>query len=270
MPRCRHGFTTGRAMVPRDGDIDRAVSHAIAAGDRDLAGEPDLGQRRRVRPYGSPRDRARLARQLHGRSACYSPALCLSRATRTPRRGQRWGGGAMDGDCARSARRTRDPRTRAIVVAARILRASGAAREGAVKMREDVQAGIELLASDSPWRPLCLLIDGRLASSVHRARRRATSLEEGVRTAARHHTLRRNALPFAARSACDRRGGHGRGRAPVADWRWRRLSTSASAIIRPRLWPSPCRLSSARAGAARKRRLLTRRPPSGSSPGSTR
>ena len=72
----------------------------------------------------------------------------------------------------------------AMGVAARIIRASGAAREGAEKMRADVQAGYPLLASDSPWRPLCRLIEGvslHLCGDRDGAR---TALEEGVRMSA--------------------------------------------------------------------------------------
>ncbi len=61
------GSTRGRAGMFRDcGDIDRAVSHAIQSGDRDLAGQTDLAERRVVCQQRPARDCPRLARELHG------------------------------------------------------------------------------------------------------------------------------------------------------------------------------------------------------------
>ena len=75
-----------------------------------------------------------------------------------------------------------------------------------MKMRADVQAGYPLLAIDSPWRPLCRLIEG---VSLHLCGDRGgarTVLEEGVRLGATStpsvQTLCRAQLAL----ICDRRG----------------------------------------------------------------
>ena len=185
-PRSLRGSTRARAAGSAiAGDVDRAVSHAIQSGDRELAAEPDLAKRRRVRQQRPARDCPRLARELHRRSAGRI-AGPLSRARdRSPRRGQRRRGRAMDRDRAGATRALGQRRgDDALAAAARILRASGAARDGALKMREDVQAGFEILATDSPWRSLCRLIEGvslHLCADREGAQR---PLEDGARAGA--------------------------------------------------------------------------------------
>ena len=172
--------TRASEWFQEQGDVDRAVTHAIASGDRGLATKLIWAN---VAAFVSTGRHATvggwLANFTDDRLAS-SPALCLSRATLHLAEGnggevERWTGVALD--------RISTPDDEAFTVAARILRASGAARDGAVQMREDVQAGIRLLASDSPWRPLCFLIDGvsrHLCAEREDAQR---SLEEGARTA---------------------------------------------------------------------------------------
>ena len=68
------------------GDIDRAVPHAIQSGDRELAAEPDLAvlALHTCRPGG--RQRSAAGSTLHRGAAATSPELCLARATVPPGR----------------------------------------------------------------------------------------------------------------------------------------------------------------------------------------
>ena len=110
-----------------------------------------------------------------------SPALCLAQATIALAEGNggqvelstgialdRLNGSEASGDAVSAA-------------AARIIRASGAARDGSLRMREDIQAGFGFLGADSPWRSLCHLVVGvshHLCGDRIGARR---PLEDGVR-----------------------------------------------------------------------------------------
>jgi len=169
------------AWYDERGDIDRAVQHGIEAGDRELAAEliwvnsavyVSSGRHATVRGWLANFSDAQLAT---------SPLLCLARATTHLADGDggevdRWTGVALD-------RLDGSPASypAGLDVAARVIRASGAAREGIATMGTDVRAAYGLLPSDSPWRPLCCLIDGvalHLSSDRDGAR---VALEEGAR-----------------------------------------------------------------------------------------
>lgn len=166
------------------GDIDRAVPHAIESGDRELAASLIWGN---APAYVSSGRHATVRGWLANFSEeqlATSPELCLARATVPLAEGngsevERWTGIALDQLGAADA-----PGDEVVAAAARIIRASGAARDGAMRMREDVQAGLEFLGTDSPWRPLCHLIDGvsrHLCADREGAQR---PLEDGARAAA--------------------------------------------------------------------------------------
>ncbi len=163
------------------GDLDRAVPHAVESGDRKLAAGliwasaaayVSTGRQATVRGW--------LAHYTEDQLAT-SPELCLARATLPLADGnggevELWTGIALDQLAVSD-----DPDDQVTAATARIIRASGAARDGAMQMRKDVQAGIEQLTADSPWRALCHLIDGvshHLCGDREGARR---PLEDGVR-----------------------------------------------------------------------------------------
>jgi LuxR family transcriptional regulator, maltose regulon positive regulatory protein len=168
------------------GDIDRAVSHAIDSGDRELAGEliwansavhESSGRHATVRGWLANFSDAQLAE---------SPRLCLARATGHLAEGD---GGAVERWTAVALERLEASGPgydagESLALAARIIRASGAARDGVVAMGADVGAAFPSLPSDSPWRPLCRLIEGaslHLTSDREGARR---VLEDGARMGA--------------------------------------------------------------------------------------
>ncbi len=166
------------------GDIDRAVSHAIQSGDRELAAQMIW---RNVASYVSNGRHATvrgwLANYTDDQTAA-SPFLCLARATGHLAEGdggevERWTGIALE----RLAHEDNAEAT-AAAGAARVLRASGAARDGVLAMRQDAQAGFEMLPADSSFRPLCRLIEGaslHLCSDRESARR---PLDDGARAGA--------------------------------------------------------------------------------------
>ncbi len=162
------------------GDIDRAVTHAVEAGDRNLAARliwssagnfVSNGRHATVREW--------LASFTENQIAAL-PRLCLARATQHLAEGdggkvERWTALALEG----LENGAGDP---ALVAAARVIRASGAAMDGAVQMRNDAQAGYDVLPAGSPFRPLCQLIEGasfHLCSDRKAARR---PLEDGARS----------------------------------------------------------------------------------------
>lgn len=166
------------------GDVDRAVRHAVEAGDRDYAA--DLIWSSAAAYVSSGRHAT-----VRGWLAHYSddqlntsPKLCLARATVHLAEGD---GGAVElwTEIALDRLEPSNALEDALLAAAaRIIRAAGAARDGAVRMREDVHGGLEFLAPGSPWRSLCHLIDGvsrHLCADREGARR---PLEDGVRAGA--------------------------------------------------------------------------------------
>ena len=103
-PRWRPSLHTRASAWYRErGDVDRAVVHAIEAGDRDLAGEPDLGERAE---YASSGRHA----TVRGWLANFSDAQLARLAAALPRAGdgapgggRRGGGRALDGPGAGTA-----------------------------------------------------------------------------------------------------------------------------------------------------------------------
>ena len=164
-------------------DFDRAVFHAIQAGDRDLAAEVIWSN---ASSYVSTGRHATVRGWLDyftDEQQAASPPLSLAHAMLALAEGngadiERWTGKAL-GKLEASDK----PADAITAMAARIIRASGAARDGIVRMRKDVQAGFELVGTDSPWRPLGHLMEGvslHLSSDLDGARR---PLEDGAREA---------------------------------------------------------------------------------------
>jgi LuxR family maltose regulon positive regulatory protein len=162
-------------------DTESAVKHAIAAGDRDGAGRLIW---RNTAAYASRGRDATLRHwlsQFGEREITASPALCLTAATT----------GLSAGDGARVEHFTAAAQeglkalpashAESLELAARVIRASGAARNGVKQMREDVAGTYALLPEDSPWRSLCRMLEGtsyHLTGDLEGAER---LLEEGAR-----------------------------------------------------------------------------------------
>lgn len=163
------------------GDMDRAVQHAIETGDPNLAGELVWANAAAYTSSGRHATVRGWMKNFSEEQVAAQPPLCLAQATLDLAEGdgagvERWTGIALD-TLGRSGGAERDLRT----VTAGVIRASGSARDGAAKMREDVRKGLPFLAADSPWKPLCHLIDGvslHLCADLEGARR---ALEDGVR-----------------------------------------------------------------------------------------
>ena len=163
-------------------DIDHAVKHAIAAGNRDRAGELIWANTAAYASRGRDATLRRWLGEFSDREITESPALCLTAATTGLSAGdggrvEHWTAAAAEG--VKAARST--PESKSLESAARVIRAAGAARDGVVQMRADVVGAYEGLPADSPWRSLCRLIEGvsyHLAGDRNTAR---TLLEEGSR-----------------------------------------------------------------------------------------
>jgi LuxR family transcriptional regulator, maltose regulon positive regulatory protein len=164
--------------------FDRAVPHAIAAGDVERAGDLIWG---RAASYSSAGLESTLQHWLDAfteEQIASVPTLCLALATCRLSQGdgaqvEQWTATALrllaDGD--------RDDRE-ALALAARAIKASGAATEGVVRMRADSARAYAGLPDDSPWRSLCRFTEGvgyHLAGDRPRARK---ALEEGARRGA--------------------------------------------------------------------------------------
>ena len=168
----------------REGDIDHAVSHAIAARDPELAADliwaaaPD---------YASTGREATIRRWLENFTQdqlVSSPPLCLAMALMCLHRGngglvEHWTAAAVEG-----LKAVRRQDAAAITSAATLLRASGAANDGVVTMRTDIESVYQLFPDDSPYRSLCRFMEGvsrHLIGDFEQARR---LLDEGARRGA--------------------------------------------------------------------------------------
>jgi LuxR family maltose regulon positive regulatory protein len=164
-------------------DSDRALHHAVAASDTARvaalmwASAPACVSRARngrVESWLSSFTPDQIAAQ---------PALALAAANSHLLKGefdavQRWESAAV-----RTLTDTAPAeRTRGLEASVAILQAAGASR-GLQHMGEDSARGYELEREDSPWRPICCLLEGvalQVTGEFERARPR---LEEGVRRA---------------------------------------------------------------------------------------
>lgn len=142
------------------GEIDRAVPHAIATGDVDLAGDLIWSH---AATYSSVGREATLELWLDAFSEPQIEAcapLCLVRATCGLSAGD---GGTVAHWVARALALVAEhprPDADALRVAAGAIRAAGSARDGVVRMHADALAAFELLPEDAPWRNLCRLVEG--------------------------------------------------------------------------------------------------------------
>ena len=166
------------------GDADRAIDHAVAAGDLARAGElvwasvPGHVWRGRAAAV-QRRLRRFTADQIESQ-----PTLALALAHTHLAKGElgpaeRWAAAAENAVLARAGGQDRD----SLAAGVALLRAA-AAREGLDQMLAEAGRAYEAEAEDSPWRALCCLLSGvaqHLSGDREAARR---SLNEGVRRAA--------------------------------------------------------------------------------------
>jgi LuxR family maltose regulon positive regulatory protein len=165
------------------GDLDRAVQHAVTAGDAACAAEL-IGAR--GPEYASERRNGTLRRWLSSFTVdqvAAHPALALAAATSHLMHGE------LDAvrHCESAAQRTHretpaEERSHALESAVAILHAT-VAGEGIVRMGEDAARAYALEPEDSRWRSLCCLLEG-VADHLTGDRDAAEGrLEEGVRRA---------------------------------------------------------------------------------------
>ena len=160
------------------GDTDRAVHHAICAGD--IAGAGELVWSSVVPAVGHGRQatiEAWLARFTDAQIAA-QPALALAAASIQLARGQadlaeHWA------SIAAAARR----RPAAVEAGIAIMRAA-LARDGIPRMGEDAARAYRLEPEDSPRRALCCLLAGTAELVAGRYDEAVRQLEEGARSAA--------------------------------------------------------------------------------------
>ena len=162
-------------------DIDHAVKHAIAAGNRDRAGELIWANTAAYASRGRDATLRRWLAEFSDREITESPALCLTAATTSLSAGdgarvEHWTAAAAEG--VKAARPT--PESTSLESAARVIRAAGAARDGVVQMRADVVGAYEGLPADSPWRSALPPDRGGLVPPHRRPQHRADAARGGL------------------------------------------------------------------------------------------
>ena len=162
-------------------DLEGAVKHAIEAGDRRRAGDLIWANTAAYASGGRDATLRLWLSQFSEREITESPSLCLTAATTSLSAGdgaqvEHWTAAALEG--LKDAPPGGDEM---LALAARVIRATGAARDGVAQMGADVAGIYELLPGDSPWRSVCRLIEGTSQQLVGELERAQTLLEEGSR-----------------------------------------------------------------------------------------
>ncbi len=163
------------------GDVERAVTHAIAAGDRELAAELIWSVTPAYESDGRHATVRRWLEEFTDFEIERSPQLCLARAAGRTTLGdgigcEHWARlalGLVDGLPPNEA----DP----IEVAARVIRAAGAPTGALMEMRSAVERAEPLLPDNSPWRALCCLLEGASWHLTGEPDRAISKLDEGAR-----------------------------------------------------------------------------------------
>jgi LuxR family maltose regulon positive regulatory protein len=166
------------------GDVDRAVDHAIAGRDPETAGTLIWAATPLYSSGGRIVTLRRWLDRFSEQEIATSPALCLSRAVSQMTLGdgrgaERWTMRAVDG------LKSLSPADAALYEASALLiAAAGAARDGVVRMREDVERANAILPEDNPWRAVCCLLEGAARRLTGDSERGRELLEDGARRAA--------------------------------------------------------------------------------------
>jgi LuxR family maltose regulon positive regulatory protein len=172
------------AWYSAGGDVDRAVPHAIAGGDRELAAELIWASTPRYESSGRHATLRAWLDEFSEDEITASPPLCLTLATSRLTLGDGTGCEHWTRVAVEALKGYDGPDAVGLMLAARVIRSAGAARDGVVSMREDVAEAANLLPEDAPWRALCCLLEGvswHLTADPERAKR---WLDEGARRGA--------------------------------------------------------------------------------------
>jgi LuxR family maltose regulon positive regulatory protein len=164
----------------RAGDDDRAIDHAIGAGDLERAGELlwATAAARVLNGHGAE-VRSRLDRFTTGQIAS-QPALALTAAAHHLIVGER---DLVEHWTAAAARNLEGPDAASLEAGVQTMRAA-VGRDGVKSMRRDAARAYERSAEDSPWRALCCLLQGVGTHLLGDAAGARPELEEGARRGA--------------------------------------------------------------------------------------
>jgi LuxR family maltose regulon positive regulatory protein len=162
-------------------DVEGAVKHAIEAGDRGRAGDLIWANTAAYVSRGRDATLRHWLSQFSEREITASPSLCLTAATTSLSAGdgarvENWTSAALEG--LKDAPPDGDD---ALALAGRLIRATGAARDGVAQMGAEVAGIYELLPGDSPWRSACRLIEGTSQHLLGELEPAQKLLEEGSR-----------------------------------------------------------------------------------------
>ena len=166
------------------GDVDRAIGHAIRSGSADQAGDLIWAN---TGPYVATGREATVRRWIDSfpeEQVKTTPTLALAMATSQLSHGR---GGQVEHWTA-LARSSLDgleaPRRMELEVAATILRVTAAPTKGIKSMGEEMRGVNALVPDDSPWKSVCCMVEGvahQLSGEPEAARQ---LLEEGARRGA--------------------------------------------------------------------------------------
>ncbi len=148
------------AWFSERGDIEQAVPQAIESGDYDLAA--DLIWECTATFESSGRDSLlqRWLNQFSETQLTASPPLAMARATSLTTCGDGAGSEYWIAVAQEALKGSERPDAELLRIAGQVVRATAAARDGVIAMREDVEGAYDLLPDDSPWRSLCCFIEG--------------------------------------------------------------------------------------------------------------
>jgi LuxR family transcriptional regulator, maltose regulon positive regulatory protein len=172
------------AWYAQRADYDRAVPHAIAAGDVDAAGALIWSQ---APDYASAGREATLERWLDRFTKPQidaSPALCLVRANCALAAADGVAVSHWTNQAVGLIERMPRGAGSELKVAADALRLAGSAREGVVRMRTDALAAFELLPDETVWRSICRLLEGVSRHLTYEPVLARVALEDGARRGA--------------------------------------------------------------------------------------
>jgi LuxR family transcriptional regulator, maltose regulon positive regulatory protein len=162
------------------GDADRAIEHAIAAGDLARAGSLlwSTGAGRVL--DGRATDVRRWLDRFTSEQIASQPTLALTAAAQHLVAGER---DLVEHWAAVAARTVAGDDAAPLEAGVQAMRAA-VARTGIAAMRHDAACGYDRLAEDSPWRSLCCLLEGVAAHLQGDAAVARPLLEEGARRGA--------------------------------------------------------------------------------------
>jgi LuxR family transcriptional regulator, maltose regulon positive regulatory protein len=166
------------------GDVDRAVTHAILAGDVEAAGDLIWANAATYESRGRTLTLRSWLDRFTEEQIAASPPLGLALATTHLTSGD---GGRIEhltSAAQDSLEHTARPDRAQLEAAVKVIRAAGAARDGVTRMGEDVAQAFPLLPEDSPWRLLCRLIEGVSYHLRDEREDAVPALEEGARRGA--------------------------------------------------------------------------------------